>query len=199
MKQTRKKIVVLMVFMGISFNQVFAKPFAKGPYLGQTPPGPIPKVFAPGLICDTRPHQLELWGSFSADGNTFCFNRRRYVYINNPQWIADISSAGAQQTGEADLPWGRQWTERTPWLYPLENMVLWGLGLPLGVAAWLGVGLVVVQLIVRAWKNKRGNSEVPDADPSAVNHPSSVVESPSSTVHRPSSSVDSPSSAVASP
>ena len=48
-------------------------------------------------------------------------------------------SAGAQQTGEADLPWGRQWTDRAPWLFPLENMVLWGMGVPLGIAAWAGV------------------------------------------------------------
>jgi hypothetical protein len=60
---------------------IFAKPFAKGPYLGQTPPGPIAKVFAPGLICDTRPHQWETWPSFSSDGNTFCFYRRWCVYI----------------------------------------------------------------------------------------------------------------------
>jgi hypothetical protein len=60
---------------------IFAKPFAKGPYLGQTPPGPVAQVFAPGLICDTRPHQLEAWVSFSADSNTFCFNRSGYVYI----------------------------------------------------------------------------------------------------------------------
>ncbi len=58
-----------------------AAPFAEGPYLGQTPPGSTPQVFAPGLISDTRPHQLELWGSFSADGNTFCFDRRGYVFI----------------------------------------------------------------------------------------------------------------------
>ncbi|MFB0554741.1 MAG: hypothetical protein ACETWQ_15670 [Phycisphaerae bacterium] len=58
-----------------------AEPIAKGPYLGQTPPGSIAQVFAPGLISDTRPHQLELWGTFSADGNTFCFNRRGYVFI----------------------------------------------------------------------------------------------------------------------
>ena len=58
-----------------------AKPFAVGPYLGQTPPGPVAQVFAPGLICDTRPHQGEAWGTFPADGNTFCFNRLGYVYI----------------------------------------------------------------------------------------------------------------------
>jgi hypothetical protein len=116
----------------------------------------------------------------------------RALVMPNPQWIADISSAGAQQTGEADLPWGRQWTERTPWLYPLENMVLWGLGLPLGVAAWLGVGLVVLQLVLRVWKNKRGNSEVPNAEPefrraSSENRGAdpSVVDLPSSAVNPP--------------
>ncbi len=71
--------IVTIVWAGCV--QAFAKPFAKGPYLGQTPPGPIAKVFAPGLICDTRPHQWETWGSFSADGNSFCFSRNRYVYI----------------------------------------------------------------------------------------------------------------------
>ena len=81
MKQTKNQIVTLMVLVWISSIGLCAEPFAKGPYLGQTPPGPTAQVFAPGLICDTRPHQLELWGTFSADGNTFCFNRRGYVFI----------------------------------------------------------------------------------------------------------------------
>jgi hypothetical protein len=81
MTQTKKRIVWFITFLGLSSIQVSAKPFAEGPYLGQTPPGPIPKVFAPGLICDMRPHQAEAWGTFSADGNTFCFNRSGYVYI----------------------------------------------------------------------------------------------------------------------
>jgi hypothetical protein len=81
MKQITKHIVWLAAFFGIGSIQVFGKPFAKGPYLGQTPPGPVAQVFAPGLICDTRPNQWESWPSFSADGNTFCFNRLRYAYI----------------------------------------------------------------------------------------------------------------------
>jgi len=81
MKQTTKKIVWLMAFWGVGSIPVFGKPFAKGPYLGQTPPGPIAQVFAPGLISDTRPHQWESHGHFSADGNTFCFARRRLVFI----------------------------------------------------------------------------------------------------------------------
>ncbi len=81
MKETKKKIVWLVAFLGISSIPVIGKPFAVGPYLGQTPTGPIAKVFAPGLICDTRPHQRETWGSFSSDGNSFCFYQRGYAYI----------------------------------------------------------------------------------------------------------------------
>jgi len=76
------------------------------------------------------------------------------IALPNPQWIADIVSAGAQQTGAADMPWGRQWTERRPWLFPLQNMVVWGLGLPLGIAAWLGVALALFWP-VQAWRRRR--------------------------------------------
>ncbi|OHB80892.1 MAG: hypothetical protein A2Z38_06250 [Planctomycetes bacterium RBG_19FT_COMBO_48_8] len=68
-----------------------AEPFAKGPYLGQTPPGPIAQVFAPGLISDTRPQTWEAFGTFSADANTFCFMRGGDVFITentNQGWTA---------------------------------------------------------------------------------------------------------------
>ena len=81
MKQTKKKIVWLVAFLAIGSIDVFGKPFAKGPYLGQTPPGPVAQVFAPGLICDIRPYKWESWPSFSTDGNTFCFNKQRYAYV----------------------------------------------------------------------------------------------------------------------
>ena len=59
MKQTKKKIVWLVAFLAVGSIQVFGKPFAEGPYLGQTPPGSTAQVFAPGLICDTEPRQWE--------------------------------------------------------------------------------------------------------------------------------------------
>lgn len=61
--------------------QAGAEPFAKGPYLGQTPPGSTAEVFAPGLITDTRPRTWEAFGTFSADGNTFCFHQSRGIFI----------------------------------------------------------------------------------------------------------------------
>ena len=81
MKQTMKKIVLLVAFLAVGSIPVFGKPFAVGPYLGQIPPGSTARVFAPGLISDMRPHQWESPGQFSADGNTFCFYRCGYIYI----------------------------------------------------------------------------------------------------------------------
>jgi hypothetical protein len=81
MKQTRKRMVLLVAVLGVGSIQVFGKPFATGPYLGQTPPSPVAEVFAPGLICYAGPNWWESHGHFSADGNTFCFTRRKYVYI----------------------------------------------------------------------------------------------------------------------
>ncbi|MGC9332731.1 MAG: glycosyltransferase family 39 protein, partial [Anaerolineae bacterium] len=86
----------------------------------------------------------------------------RATIMPNPQWVVDIVAAGAQQTGEADMPWGRQWTERPAWLWPLQNMVLWSLGVPLGVAAWLGVVLVTVW-VVRTWAQRRRSPTEPPA------------------------------------
>jgi hypothetical protein len=80
MKQTKKnEMYLIMAFVLAGSIPVFAKPFAKGPYLGQIPPGSTAKVFAPGLICNTGKRPYESFGTFSADGNTFCFTRGRGV------------------------------------------------------------------------------------------------------------------------
>jgi len=78
--KTHLYIVVGCIALAIC-SVALTKPFAKGPYLGQTPPRSTPEVFAPGLISDTRPHQGEAWLTFSADGNTLCFYRNFYVYV----------------------------------------------------------------------------------------------------------------------
>ena len=81
MKQRRNTLYGILVLVWAGCFQAFAEPFAKGPYLGQTPPGPVAQVFAPGLIYYSGPHQWEGHATFSADGNTFCFQRVRGVFI----------------------------------------------------------------------------------------------------------------------
>src|SRR5690606_1439178 len=54
----------------------------------------------------------------------------------NPRWLADLSTAQGLVSGSVDQPPNFQWVARTPYLFPLTNIVLWGMGLPLGIAAW---------------------------------------------------------------
>ncbi len=41
-------------------------------------------------------------------------------------------------SGQYDVPFGHQWTARTPIVFPWRNLVYWGLGLPLGLTATVG-------------------------------------------------------------
>lgn len=57
--------------------------------------------------------------------------------LPNEQWIANMKEIQAQATGLADLPWNLQWARRTH-LFSFTNLTVWGLGLPLGILAWIG-------------------------------------------------------------
>ncbi|MFO7919121.1 MAG: DUF2298 domain-containing protein [Anaerolineae bacterium] len=56
------------------------------------------------------------------------------------QWKDNMSYISKLMSGDIDYPPGHQWTDRAPVLFMLKNMVLWGLGLPLGVAVWASWG-----------------------------------------------------------
>lgn len=53
----------------------------------------------------------------------------------NPQWTADLRYWQAAQSGLIDIKAGIQWVGRTPILYIVQNLVAWGMGPPLGLAA----------------------------------------------------------------
>jgi len=70
----------------------------------------------------------------------------------SPEWFGRLSQIRLEQSGEIDMPSGRQWTDRSPILFPWINMVVWGMGLPLGLAAWAGWALVGYEL----FRGKKG-------------------------------------------
>ncbi|MEN4010927.1 MAG: DUF2298 domain-containing protein [Bellilinea sp.] len=57
--------------------------------------------------------------------------------LPNPLWIENLKSLLAQTGGEVDFPPALQWARR-PVTFSLQNMVLWGMGLPMGILAWAG-------------------------------------------------------------
>ena len=66
----------------------------------------------------------------------------------NPAWLDNIRSLQAQSNGDADVPFALQWARRSH-LFSFKNLTLWGLGLPLGILAWAGFG-------VMAWRILKG-------------------------------------------
>jgi 4-amino-4-deoxy-L-arabinose transferase-like glycosyltransferase len=65
----------------------------------------------------------------------------------SPEWFQRLDQIQAEQSGEIDFPSGRQWTNRAPILFPWVNMVVWGLGIPLGLTAWAGWAVAGVELL----------------------------------------------------
>ncbi len=57
----------------------------------------------------------------------------------NENWVSGLKSLRAQTSGDVDFPPALQWARRPAW-FSLQNMVLWGLGIPYGVLAWIGFG-----------------------------------------------------------
>jgi YYY domain-containing protein len=56
----------------------------------------------------------------------------------DPRWQSNMDWARRINSGEdPGGPPGVQWTSRAPLIFPWVNIVFWGLGVPLGLAAWL--------------------------------------------------------------
>ncbi len=67
----------------------------------------------------------------------------------NPAWIQTISEQRSQAAGDVDFPPALQWARRAK-TFSLENIVLWGLGWPLGILAWVGY-------LYMGWRILRGD------------------------------------------
>lgn len=64
----------------------------------------------------------------------------------NPKWTHDMEYASKLVSGEIDYPPSHQWASR-PFSYVFQNMVLWGLGLPLGIALCASWALMLYELV----------------------------------------------------
>lgn len=68
-------------------------------------------------------------------------------FLDDMQYVQKLIS------GEVDYPPSIQWAGTEPYLFPLRNLVLWGMGLPLGIAGWAGLAFAAFRLL---WKREAG-------------------------------------------
>ncbi len=69
----------------------------------------------------------------------------------NPAWIANLRELRTQTSGDVDFPPALQWARRPVW-FAWENMVLWGMGLPMGLLAWTGFLWVGWRMLKGEWR-----------------------------------------------
>jgi hypothetical protein len=65
----------------------------------------------------------------------------------NQDWSDSMEVAQNESRGIGAGPPGEQWVDRTPIVFPLMNMVVWGMGLALGFSAWAGFGWALARSI----------------------------------------------------
>jgi YYY domain-containing protein len=70
----------------------------------------------------------------------------------NPKWLDNLKELSRQINGEVDFPPALQWVARTPIVFPLVNLVRYGLGPALGILAWAGWGWALWQSLTGVWK-----------------------------------------------
>jgi YYY domain-containing protein len=56
----------------------------------------------------------------------------------NPHWLANMEEIQNLQSPNASFPPALQWTDRAPVIFPLINMVVWGMGIAAGIACLFG-------------------------------------------------------------
>ncbi|MFW5772164.1 MAG: DUF2298 domain-containing protein, partial [Phototrophicaceae bacterium] len=69
--------------------------------------------------------------------------------LPDSRYLITLGQAQSMASGANDWPPNWQWANRTPFLYAWQNMVLWGMGIALGLAGWLA-------WVVSGWRLLRG-------------------------------------------
>lgn len=75
-----------------------------------------------------------------------------YAFIGlglSPAWLDNMNQLRAITSGEVDVPFALQWARRS-YLFSFTNLTVWGLGLPLGLLAWIGFACM-------AWRIFKGD------------------------------------------
>ena len=80
----------------------------------------------------------------------------REILTPSVRWIQQLNLAEGYVDGTISAPFADQWANRAPITFPLINLVFYGLGVPLGIAAILGFLYAARQL----WRRRRWKAYV---------------------------------------
>lgn len=70
-----------------------------------------------------------------------------YAFLDSQGFLRDVGAQSAMVRGIADFPYTRQYTHTAPYLYWLQQLILWQMGPPLGLLASAGTVYACVRWI----------------------------------------------------
>ncbi|HLE81308.1 MAG TPA: hypothetical protein VJA25_08440, partial [Dehalococcoidia bacterium] len=70
----------------------------------------------------------------------------------NALWLQNMREVQGQASGIVDAPFALQWANRPPVWFAFKNLVLYGLGWPLGLLAWIGWAWALGRMIKGDWE-----------------------------------------------
>ena len=73
-----------------------------------------------------------------------------YALLDWSRFSADIIEQSEMVRRIRDYPYTRQYIDTIPYLYHIQQLSVWGLGLPLGIVAWVGTAYVAIKGL-RLW------------------------------------------------
>jgi YYY domain-containing protein len=107
---------------------------------------PIPVVLASALALMVAAWTFRIAQPYTFEGGSL------FSFRLDPRWLADVDFWRGVQSGVIDYPPSHQWTERTPIIFQMKNLVLWGMGPALGISVLAGFAWQVWRIITaRAW------------------------------------------------
>lgn len=70
-------------------------------------------------------------------------------------FVEALGAASFNSSGQLDFPPSHQWAGRTNYVYELRNMIVWAMGVPLGLTTWLSWGALGAGMLRRATRHLR--------------------------------------------
>jgi YYY domain-containing protein len=71
-----------------------------------------------------------------------------FALLDNATFLRDVTEQNNMVTRALDYPYTRQYVDTTPYLYQLQQLGIWGLGLPLGLAYLVGALAAVRRVLM---------------------------------------------------
>lgn len=116
-----------------------------GPYLGQTPPGLEPEVFAPGIVSTFRGHEFSC--TFSPEGKEFYFNRGPNI------WVCHLEEKG--WTAPEPVSFNSKYLDHEPHITADGKKMFFGSGRPRPGVTGNPYGIWVMEKKEKGWDEPR--------------------------------------------